>query len=140
MSCVKAVLTLCMLGHFSWLLSSTDIFQHYFFQNIPSRITSECQTGWIQITTRSSLDLGPNCLHLGYQQMTKYVSCQVLMCTFTFYFNLSVLLLDSMDVKNCLSLNLLSMFKAPKSHILAHKIHVAATYTLLLNISIFSLF
>ena len=35
----------CMLGNF---LSSADIFQHYFFQNI-LEMTSECQTAWIQI-------------------------------------------------------------------------------------------
>ena len=45
-----------------WL--SADIFQYYFFQNILSVITSECQTVWIQIRPDilSGPDLGSNCL------------------------------------------------------------------------------
>ena len=41
------ILTLCMLGIvFIGFLSSADTFQHYFFQNILSGNTAECQTAW----------------------------------------------------------------------------------------------
>ena len=39
----------CMLGNFACFLLSADFFSKLLFQNILSRIPSECQTVWIQI-------------------------------------------------------------------------------------------
>ena len=57
-----SALTLCMLGNIACFLSSADIFQKKYFQNILSKIPSVSKV-WIQIwLDENRPDVGPNFL------------------------------------------------------------------------------
>ena len=65
-------LNLCMLGSFHLIMLSADIFQHHFFQNILSGITSEYQPAWIHIRPNILSGLiWVQSVRKGYQQMTQ---------------------------------------------------------------------
>ena len=69
-TCLMFLLTLCMLGNFSYFLSPADFFK-IFKKKIFSGVPSECQTDWIQIRTDIlSVLIWVQTVCKGYQQRT----------------------------------------------------------------------
>ena len=88
-------LTYCILGNFSWFLSSADFFQNKLFEKILSGIPSECQTVWTLIRPDVLSDLiWVQIVCQGYQQTTLVdkeliLYATLLLCCELRFFNIS---------------------------------------------------